>query len=204
MHRRIPHWATVVTPLVHVSLPLSNGPFAVDAAPSPSSASQLPFRRRSCAVLSCVHAPSSRPCPYYIVPCPVHAPLSSSPPNYYRARSMRYRPLPQRSTAVAASLIQPPSPSDIPSFLLSSGFHHSFPRACSAFQANNHHPLHRARSLVSFPSKQPSSVPPSKILGPFRPLTLLRPRAVVPFPRWGSIVPSPVHAASSPSSVHVP
>ena len=55
-------------------------------------------------------------------------------------------------------------------------------------------------SMLTFPSEQP----PSKILGTFRPLTLLRPRPVVPFHRRGSIVPSPVHAALSASYVHVP
>ena len=30
LYRRFPHWATVVASLVHASLPLSNGPFAVD------------------------------------------------------------------------------------------------------------------------------------------------------------------------------
>ena len=65
--------------------------------------------------------------------------------------------------------------------------------------------------MLTFPSEQP----PSKILGPFRPLTLLRPRPVAPFPPSGldrplarphcfvtfirprSLDPSPVEAPSA-------
>ena len=52
LHCRIPHWATAVASLVHVSLPLSIGPSSDDAVPSPHvQVSHRPHKPRQCSIV---------------------------------------------------------------------------------------------------------------------------------------------------------
>ena len=176
-------------------------PFPVDAAPPhPPLGYRRPFPR-ACSPPSPFPASHHRPFAHGLPsslspPSASHRRLLSRPwsPSPSKLHHSLHRRFPHTATVVA---------SPVNRSIFQTNNHHPLPRARSfvrfpskqtssvpspvdrsIFQANNHHPLPRARSLVRFPSKQTSSVPPFKILGPFRPLTLLRlrPRHVVPFP----------------------